>query len=53
MRRADPDAPAVIGFSPAVVLAWLALVLFVTAFVVRWRAKNLQRRATVRIMPTK
>jgi uncharacterized membrane protein len=50
VRRAKSDAPAVVGFSPLVALAWLAVVLFVTAVVVRWRAKNLQRRAAVRIM---
>jgi uncharacterized membrane protein len=40
-------------FSPAVALPALALVLLVTAFVVNWRAKNLQRRAALRMMPTK
>ena len=40
-------------FSPAVAFPALALVLLVTACVVNWRAKNLQRRAALRMMPTK
>jgi len=40
-------------FSPAVVFVALTVVLFITASVVNWRAKNLQRRAAVRIMPAK
>jgi uncharacterized membrane protein len=38
-------------FSPALAFPALALVLLVTAFVVNWRAKNLQRRAALRMMP--
>lgn len=37
-------------FSPVVTSVWLGAVLFVTALVVRWRAKNLQCRAELRKM---
>lgn len=37
-------------WSPAMTMLWLAAVLFVTALVVRWRAKTLQRRAGIRKM---
>jgi hypothetical protein len=39
------------GFPPWAALICLALVLSVTAFVVRWRAKSLQRQAALRMMP--
>ncbi len=38
-------------FTPLATTFWLAAVAYVTALVVRWRAKSLQRRAAVRIMP--
>jgi uncharacterized membrane protein len=38
-------------FSPVTVLGALAGVLIVTGLVVNWRAKNLQRRAALRMMP--
>ena len=53
VRRTNPGVPPVLGFSPFVVLCWFAAVVFVTALVVRWRAKNLQRRANVRILPAR
>lgn len=40
-------------FSPLATGVWLAAVVFVTALVVGWRAKSLQRRAAVRIMPAR
>ncbi len=40
-------------FSPLVAMVVLVAVLYITALVVRWRAKNLQRRTAVRIMPAK
>ncbi|HUJ08820.1 MAG TPA: heparan-alpha-glucosaminide N-acetyltransferase domain-containing protein [Verrucomicrobiae bacterium] len=45
VRLRQPDAPAVTGFSVPVTLFWLAAVLVVTGYVVRWRAKSLQRKA--------
>ena len=39
------------GFPPWAALICLAIVLSVTAFVVRWRAKSLQRQAALRMMP--
>jgi uncharacterized membrane protein len=39
------------GFPPWAALICLVLVLSVTAFVVRWRAKSLQRQAALRMMP--
>jgi len=39
------------GFPPWAALICLAFVLTVTAFVVRWRAKSLQRQAALRMMP--
>jgi uncharacterized membrane protein len=50
VRRANPEAPAILGFSLPVTLVWLALVLYVTARVVRWRAKSLQRQSALRKM---
>jgi uncharacterized membrane protein len=38
-------------FSPVVAFTALAVVLLITASVVNWRAKNLQRRAALRMMP--
>jgi hypothetical protein len=40
-------------FSPPVATLWMAGVLAVTALVVRWRAKSLQRQAALRMMPAK
>jgi uncharacterized membrane protein len=40
-------------FSPPLVILWMAGVLVVTALVVRWRAKSLQRQAALRMMPVK
>ena len=40
-------------FGPLVTTACFGTVVFVTALVVRWRAKTLQQRAAVRIMPAK
>ncbi len=40
-------------FSPPLVILWMAGVLVVTALVVRWRAKSLQRQAALRMMPAK
>jgi uncharacterized membrane protein len=45
-----PPSP---GFTPATTIFWLACVLYVTARVVKQRAKILQRQKTVRIMPAK
>jgi drug/metabolite transporter (DMT)-like permease len=39
------------GFPPWAALICLAIVLSVTAWVVRWRAKSLQRQAALRMMP--
>jgi hypothetical protein len=39
------------GFPPWAALICLVLVLSVTAWVVRWRAKSLQRQAALRMMP--
>jgi uncharacterized membrane protein len=39
------------GFPPWAALICLAFVLSVTAWVVRWRAKSLQRQAALRMMP--
>ena len=41
------------GFPPWAALITLAIVLYLTALVVRWRAKSLQRHAAVRMMPVK
>ena len=41
------------GFPPWAALITLAIVLVLTALVVRWRAKSLQRRAAVRMMPAR
>jgi hypothetical protein len=40
-------------FPPAVASAALVVVLLVTAAVVNWRSKNLQRRAALRMMPAR
>ncbi len=48
--KMQPPSP---GFTPLTTLFWLSCVLFVTALVVKWRAKILQRQKTVRIMPAK
>jgi uncharacterized membrane protein len=39
--------------SPPLVILWMAGVLVVTALIVRWRAKSLQRQAALRMMPVK
>ena len=39
------------GFPPWAALICLAIVLVLTALVVRWRAKSLQRQAALRMMP--
>ena len=39
------------GFPPWAALICLAMVLTLTGFVVRWRAKSLQRQAALRMMP--
>ena len=38
-------------FSPPSVILFMTGVLAVTGFVVRWRAKSLQRQAALRMMP--
>ena len=53
VRLRNPDAPAITGFSVPVTLFWVAAVLVATAVVVRWRAKSLQRKAAVRMIPAK
>jgi hypothetical protein len=50
LLKMEPPPP---GFTPLTTLCWLAAVLYVTARVVKWRAKTLQRQKTVRIMPAK
>jgi hypothetical protein len=41
------------GLPPWATLVSLAIVLVLTALVVRWRAKSLQRKAAIRMMPAK
>lgn len=50
LLKMGPSPP---GLTPLATLCWLAAVLYVTARVVKWRAKALQRQKTVRIMPAK
>jgi len=52
-QQRNPNAAVITGFSVPIVLCWLAAVLIVTAWVVRWRAKSLQRAAALRMMPAK
>jgi hypothetical protein len=41
------------GFPVWAALICLGIVLSITAFIVRWRAKSLQRQAALRMMPAK
>jgi uncharacterized membrane protein len=43
VRMLNPHAAAVTGFSPPTAIFWLGAVLFVTAWVVRWRSKHLRK----------
>lgn len=49
--RAKQLLPFTDGFPPWAALVALAIVLYLTALVVRWRAKSLQRKAALRMMP--